>query len=57
MSVTVPALSNWTNEHKCVGSMLTVSESDIITNQQAQQVSCMTAPSLNKELKKKDMIN
>lgn len=30
--VTAPALSKRTNEHKCVGSVLTVSESDIITN-------------------------
>lgn len=44
------------NQHKCVGSMLTVSESDIITNQQAQQVNCMKAQRLNKELKE-DMIN
>lgn len=36
--------------------MLTVSESDIITNQQAQQVNCMKAQRLNKELKD-DMIN
>lgn len=37
------AISKCTAEHKCVGSMLTVSESDIVTSQWAQTVNLMEA--------------